>query len=62
MPKKKAKPMKTKTKSKKLHPELHHLTALLKYTERNITNDGSDLSEYFRKSAERIRERMRGIK
>lgn len=53
---------KMKTKPKKSHPELHHLTALLKYTERNITNDGSDLNEYFTKSAARIRERMKGLK
>jgi hypothetical protein len=56
--KKKVKPMKKKAK---VNPELNHLTSILKYTERNITNDGSNLNSLFTEQAERIKKRIRGL-
>jgi hypothetical protein len=58
--KKKKKPMK-KLKAKKPHPDLYHLTMVLKYTERNIKNDGSDMDSLFKAQAERVKERIRGL-
>lgn len=59
MTKKKAKNM--KKKSKKPHPELYHLNMVLKYTERNVKDDGSDMDELFKEQAERVKERIRGL-
>ena len=56
--KKKAKPM----KKQKPHKDLHHLTMCLKFTERSIKNDGSELDEFFKGQASRLRERLRGLK
>lgn len=55
--KKKAKPMKKRTKPKP-HPDLHHLMMLLKYTQRNIKNDGSDMDELFKRQEDRIWKRL----
>jgi hypothetical protein len=57
--KKKSKPMK-KPKAKP-HPDLYHLMMVLKYTERNIKNDGSDMDSLFKAQAERVKERIRGL-
>ena len=53
----KAKPM-----DKKPHKDFYHLTMLLKYTERSVKNDGSNVDEYFKGQAERIRGKLRGLK
>ena len=47
-----------KKKDKKPHRDLHHLTMLLKYTERNVTGDGSYLDELFNNQAERLRKQI----
>ena len=52
--KKAKKPM----KKKKDHPDLHHLTMLLKYTQRNIKGDGSDMDELFKRQEDRIQKRL----
>ena len=57
--KKKAKPVKKKTV--KPHRDLYHLTMLLKYTERNIVNDGSGMDELFKNQAVRLRKQMKKL-
>ena len=49
-------------KSKKPHKDLHHVTMLLKYTERSIKNDGSYVDEYIKGQAERLREKLKEMK
>jgi len=49
-------------KSKKQHKDFHHLSMLLKYTERSIKGDSSDLDNYFKQSATRLKEKIRGLK
>ncbi len=55
--KKKPKPM----KKPKPHKDLRHLTMVLKYTIRNIKNDGSDLDNCFKEQAEKVRKQIEGL-
>ena len=59
MAKKKAKTVK---KVKKPHKDLHHLSMLLKYTERNVKNDGTNIDNYFKNQAERLRKQIEELK
>lgn len=45
-------------KKPKPHPDLYHLTMVLKYTERNIKGDGSDMDSLFVEQAIRIKNRI----
>lgn len=60
MTKKKGKTVKKKTK--KPHKDLHHLTMIFKYTERNIKGDGSDMDTLFIEQAARIWKRIEELK
>lgn len=60
--KKKDKNMKAKQKAKKPHKDLHHLTMCLKYTERNVKGDGTDLDEFFRSQAEKLRKEIEDLR
>lgn len=53
---------KMKKTNKKPHKDLHHLTMLLKYTERNVTGDGSYLDQYFANQADRIKKQIKELK
>jgi hypothetical protein len=59
MTKKRKKSMK---KINKPHKDVHHFTMLLKYTERNIKNDGSFLDDYFKNQADRLKKQLKGLK
>lgn len=56
---KKGKSMK---KQNKPHKDLHHLTMLLKYTELNVKDDSSNLDEYFKNQASRLKKQLRDLK
>ena len=56
--KKKGKSMK-KTKP---HKDLHHFTMALKLTEGTIKNDGTDVDEFFKNQAKRLRKVVEGLK
>lgn len=58
MAKKKRNKTMKKTKTKKSHKDLYHLTMVLKYTERNIKNDGSDMDELFKTQAEKVKKQI----
>lgn len=60
MTKKKVKTMK-KQKTKKSHPDMYHLNMVLKYTEKNIKGDGSDMDELFKNQALRVKQRIKGL-
>ena len=57
--KKGKKPMKKKAKPP--HKDLFHLTNILRLTERNIKNDGTDLDEFFKGQAAKIRKELENI-
>jgi hypothetical protein len=57
--KKRNKPMK---KTKAPHKDLHHFTMILKLTEGTIKNDGSDVDEFFKNQAKRLRKVVEGLK
>ena len=57
--KKGKKPMKKKAKAP--HKDLFHLTNCLRLTERNIKNDGTDLDEFFKGQAAKIRKELESI-
>jgi hypothetical protein len=59
MTKKKAKPMKKKSKPNK---EAEYIKTLLFYTERNIANSGLELDEFFKGQAAKLRQRLAEIK
>lgn len=60
MTKNKVKSMK-KTKAKP-HKDLYHFSQLLKLTERTITNDGTDIDQFFKDQAERLRKQVEALK
>ena len=60
--KKKGKSMKTKKTVKAPHKDLYHLTMCLKLTEQSIKGDSEDLDSYFISQAEKLREKIRGLK
>jgi hypothetical protein len=61
MAKKKEKVMKKKAKKKQSHKDMHHLTACLRLTIRNIKNDGTDLDAFFLAQAERLKKQINEI-
>jgi hypothetical protein len=57
--KKKAKKSMKKAKPNK---EVAFINTLLKYTERNILNNGLELDEFFKGQAERLKKRLEEVK
>lgn len=44
------------------HKDFHHLTSLIRLTERNITGNGDYLDNYFKNQAKRLRKELEGLK
>lgn len=57
----KKKVIKKKRVEKKPHPDLYHFTMLLKHTVKNIKNDGTDIDDFFKKQAERLKKQLEEI-
>lgn len=51
-----------KQKAPKFNPQIEHLETLIKYTERNIKNDDTELDKFFKYQANRLKEMVKAIK